>query len=279
MSTLASLALFVREDILDTRRERQLYLLVGIYALLGLLLIYSEGRSPGVPDHDPELAPTLYVFYTMLTPLLALAFFSSTVVEKRTNGALKVVLGLPIDRASVVVGTFVGRSLVICAALLVSMLAAVPVGLLVDVGVDPVQFAAVAAVLALLAVTFTAFAVGLSSIVSTSTRATVAAFGVFMLFFFQLWNRLPRSVLYVANGFSYPERMPEWVLLVDALNPMAAHTYLVTGIFDDLRGGTFVRPPREPAFYQEPPFALAVLVGWIVLAIGVGYWRFRATDL
>ncbi len=25
--------------------------------------------------------------------------------------------------------------------------------------------------------------------------------------------------------------------------------------------------------------ALAVLVGWIVATIGVGYWRFRATDL
>ena len=278
MSRLAALALFVREDVLDTRRERQLYTLIGIYALIGALLVYSEGRGAR-PDTTPELTPALFVLYTMLTPLLALAFFSSTVVEKRANGALKVILGLPIDRGSVVVGTFLGRSLVICGALLVSMLAAVPVGLLVGVSVDPAQFAGAAAFLALLAVTFTAFAVGLSSIVSTSTRATVAAFGVFMLFFFQLWGRLPRIALYIRHGFSYPEAIPEWVFVVDAVNPMAAYTYLVSSVVPDLEGGTFVRPPTEPEFYQEPPFALAVLAGWIVLAIGVGYWRFRATDL
>lgn len=278
MSRLAALSLFVREDVLDTRRERQLYTLTGIYALIGALLVYSEGRSAG-SGYTPELTPALFVLYTMLTPLLALAFFSSTVVEKRSNGALKVVLGLPIDRGSVVVGTFLGRSIVICGALLVSMIAAVPVGLLVSVDVDPVQFVGIAAFLGLLAVTFTALAVGISSIVSTSTRATVAAFGVFLLFFFQLWDRLPRIVLYVRHGFSYPQTTPEWVDLVDALNPMAAYTHLVGGVFPDLEGGTFVRPPEEPSFYQEPPFALAVLVGWIVVAIGVGYWRFRTTDL
>ncbi|QSX00579.1 ABC transporter permease subunit [Haloterrigena alkaliphila] len=279
MSRLATLALFVREDVRDTRRDRQLYLLIGIYAVVGVLLIYSEGRSVGFRSRGPELAPALFVIYTMLTPLLALAFFASSVVEKRTNGALKIVLGLPIDRASVVVGTFVARSLVICGAILVSMIAAVPVGLLVGVGVDPVQFAGVAAVLALLAVTFTALAVGLSAVVSTSTRATVAAFGVFVLFFFQLWDQLPRIALYVRHGFSAPRTTPEWVSIVDALNPMTAYSFLVEGLFPHIRSGTFVSPPRETAFYQEPTFALAVLVGWIVLSVGVGYWRFRATDL
>ncbi|ELZ21684.1 hypothetical protein C477_05059 [Haloterrigena salina JCM 13891] len=280
MSRLAALALFVREDLRDTVRERQLYLLVGIYVLLGVLLTYSEGRTAArLSGSAPPLTAGLYALFSMVTPLLALAFFASAVVEKRSSGALKVVLGLPIDRATVVFGTFLARSLAIVAAIVVSFAAAVPVGLALGLPVDPAQFVGVVAALVLLAATFTALAVGLSSTVRTSTRATAAAFGVFVLFFFQLWAQLPRIALYVAHGFSWPATTPEWVAFVDALNPMAAYTYLVAGLFPDLEGGTFVRPPAEPTFYQTPAFALAVLAGWIVLALGVGYWRFRTTDL
>ncbi len=139
MSRLAALALFVREDLRDTLRERQLYLLVGIYVLLGALLTYSEGRTAAqLSGSAPDLTTGLYALFSMLTPLLALGFFASTVVEKRSSGALKVVLGLPIDRATVVFGTFLARSLVICAAIGVSLVAAVPVGLVVGLSVDPV---------------------------------------------------------------------------------------------------------------------------------------------
>lgn len=280
MSAASELGLFVREDVRDTVRERQFQLLVGIYVLLALLITYTAGRSTS-PGHrgGPELIPSVLPLFAMLTPLLALGFFASAIVEKRTGGALKVVLGLPIDRGTVVLGTFVGRCLVLCTAIATALLAAVPVAVVRGVAVDPARLATVAVILALLGVTFTAFAVAISAVVRSATRATIAAFGVFVLFFFQLWTRLPYTVLYVRHGFSYPETIPEWVDIVAALNPVAAYTNLFDGVYPDLNSGTFVQPPAEPAVYERPVFALAVLVGWIVLTIGVGYRRFRATDL
>ncbi|MFC4540887.1 ABC transporter permease subunit [Halosolutus amylolyticus] len=279
MTSPDTLALFVREDVLDTVRERQFHLLVGIYVVLGLLVTYAAGRSASATGSDVELVPPLLALFTMLTPLLALGFFATAIVEKRTSGALKIVLGLPIPRETVVLGTFVGRSLVVCTAVVVSLLAAVPVALLQGVTADPVRLAGVAALLALLGVTFTALAVAVSAVVRTTTRATVAAFGLFVVFFFRLWDRLPYTALYVRHGFSYPETTPEWVAFVTALNPVAAYTYLLTGLFPDLDSGTFVTPPADPAFYEAPAFALVVLVGWIVVATAIGTLRFRATDV
>ncbi|WP_201293961.1 ABC transporter permease subunit [Natronorubrum halalkaliphilum] len=106
-----------------------------------------------------------------------------------------------------------------------------------------------------------------------------AAFGVFVLFFFQLWVQFPRAELYVRHELSFPETTPEWVAFVSALNPIAAYTHLLTGLFPDLDAGTLVRPPSDPAFYEDPTFALVVLVGWIVAAVGFSYRRFRATDI
>ena len=274
-----TLALFVREDVRDTVRERQFHLLVGLFVLLAALVTYAAGRSASARGGEAELIPALLPLFAMLTPLLALGFFASSLVEKRTTGALKVVLGLPISRGTVVLGTFLGRSIVICTAVVASMLVATPIAALFGVAVDPVRLVVVTVILALLGVTFTALAVAISAIVHTTTRATIAAFGAFVLFFFGFWAQLPTAVLYVRHGFSFPETTPAWVELVAATNPVAAYTYLLTGFDADLTGGWFVRPPSEPAVYERPAFALAVLVGWIVVSIGAGYHRFRATDL
>ena len=276
MTVPIGLELFVREDIRDTVRERQFQLLVGIYVLLALLMTSAAGRASAT---DPELVSPLVTLFAMVTPLLALGFFASAIVEKRTSGALTVVLGLPIDRSTVVVGTFLGRSIVICTAVVTAVLAAVPVALGFDIAIDPVRLVGVASLLALLGVTFTAIAVAISAIVRSATRATATAFGAFVLFFFDLWAHLPRTVLYVTHGFSIPETTPEWVTFVSALNPVAAYTNLFSGLFPGFNSGTFISPPSEAAIYQEPSFAFVILVGWIVFAIGLGVWRFQTTDI
>ncbi|WP_440766430.1 ABC transporter permease [Natronorubrum sp. DTA7] len=280
MSAGRALALFVREDVRDTVRERQLQLLVAIFALLGLLVTYAADQSASaLSGSRPELIPAVLPLFAMLVPLLVLGFFASALVERRTAGSLKILLGLPFSRRTVVVGTFLGRSVVACTAVFSSLLVTATLALLLDVTVDPGRLVTVSLVLALLGVTFTAIAVGISAVVRTTTRATVAAFGVFVLFFFGLWSSLPQAVLYVRHGFSLPDATPEWVDVVAAVNPVAAYTNLLAGPYPDLNSGAFIQPPSEPAVYERPSVALAVLVGWIVVTIGVGYWRFQATDL
>lgn len=273
---MSRLPLFVREDVRDAIRERQFHVLAGLYLLLSLLVTYNAGRSSG--GEEGVVDPLLPMF-ALFTPLLALGFFAPVVVGRRTDGALKVVLGLPISRATVVLGTFVGRSVVICAAVVAALVAAVPVALFQGTGVDPVRFVGTVLLLSLLGATFTALAVGVSAVARTTTRATAAAVGLFVLFFFELWASLPRAVLYVRHGFSMPETTPEWVAFVEALNPVAAYTNLLAGLFPDLNAGTLVRPPEDPALYERPAFALGVLLAWIVVSVALGYHRFRSTDL
>ncbi|MDQ2050338.1 ABC transporter permease subunit [Natronolimnohabitans sp. A-GB9] len=279
MSAVDDLALFVREDVRDTFRERQFHLLVGIYVLFTLLVTYTAGQASPADGSAPELTSPLISLFAMLTPLLALGFFASVLVEKRASGALKYVFGLPVSRRAAVLGTFIGRSMVLCTAVFLSLLAAVPLAAVLGVTIDPVRYVTVALLLVLLGVTFTALAIAISAIVRTTTRATVAAFGVFVVFFFQLWGSLPLAVLYVRHGFSYPETTPEWVDAVAAVNPVAAYAHLLAGRYPDLNNGTLIQPPTDPAFYETPSFALVVLIGWIVGAVGIGYWRFRTTDL
>lgn len=275
------LRLFAREDVRDAIRERQAHVLGALFVLVGAGVAYSAGRSvASVPSTvEVELASRLLGPFAFLVPLVALGFVAPALVEKRTTGALTVLLGLPFSRRTVVLGTLLGRSVVISAAVLTAMLISLPIGIVMDVPVDPLQFVGAALALLVLAVTFTAIAVSISAVTRTSTLATFAAFGAYVVFVFQLWGYLPTLVLYVRHGFAYPETIPAWVEFVTALNPMLAFVNAIDGVFPSLAGGLFGPPASDPAFYERPAFALAILVAWIVVAVGVGYRRFRTTDI
>lgn len=277
------LALFAREDARDAVRERQAHLLVGLFVLIGAGVAYAVGRSvtrtPDPSGTDVELASALFLPFVYLVPLTALGFGAPALVEKRTSGALTVLLGLPFSRRTVVLGTLLGRSVVLAASALAAMLVGLAVGLAMGAPVDPVTFVLAVLALAVLTATFTAIGVTISAATRTSTRATFAAFGAYVIFVFQLWGYLPLILLYVRHGFSFPDASPEWVSLLEALNPMTAFTNALAGVSPSLAEASFSPPPSDPAFYERPGFAAAVLVGWIALAIVVGLYRFGSTDL
>ncbi|AHG01198.1 hypothetical protein HALLA_19580 [Halostagnicola larsenii XH-48] len=279
VDTVSRLTLYVREDVRDTVRERQAQVILGLYALVGFWVANNAATNPAIDPADVDLSAVLASPLVMLTPLIVLGFFCSSLVEKRTSGALTVVLGLPFSRKTVVLGTLIGRSILITAAILIATVVALPVGYFRGVSIDPVTLVGSTLVVVLLGIVFTAIAVLISTVTRTATRATVTAFVTFIVFAFNIWAQFPRLGVYVTHGLSYPESFPAWYDFVVALNPMAAYTYLVAETFPALEGGIFIRAPQEPAFFERPPFALAVLLGWIVFATWLGHRRFRATDL
>lgn len=278
-TTLERLALYAREDARDSVRERIAHVVIGLFVLLGAGLAYSMGRSASRSASEVDLVPGLVAPFALLIPLIALAIVSGSVVEKRTSGSLSVLLGLPFSRRTVVLGTLLGQCLVLCTAVLAAIVVAVPIGLAMGVAVDPAALVGGTIALIGLAVTFTAIALSISTITRTSTRASFAAFGAYVVFVFQIWGQLPRLVLYVRHGLEFPETTPTWVEFVASLNPMTAFANALGGVFPALASGLITRVPDDPAVYEQPGFAVGVLLGWIVGAVALGYWRFRATDL
>lgn len=278
---LERLVVFAREDARDAVRERQAHLLVGLFALVGAGMAYSAGRSAATVPAGGEIELTSRLFdpLVFLVPLVALALVAPALVEKRTTGSLTVLLGLPFSRKVVVLGTLIGRSVVVGASVLVAMFVALPIGLAMGVPIDPLAFVGAAVALVVLVITFTAIAVAISTVVRTSTRATFAAFAAYVVFVLNVWSQFPFLVLYVRHGFTFPETTPSWVAFVGALNPMAAFTNGLAGGVSAVADTTLGSPPTDPAFYERPAFAIVVVLAWIVVSVGFGYYRFRATDL
>ncbi|MFC4987903.1 ABC transporter permease subunit [Saliphagus infecundisoli] len=126
---------------------------------------------------------------------------------------------------------------------------------------------------------FVVLAVTISAITETSTRATVAAFGMYVVFTFRIWEQLPLVVAYIVRGFRWPESTPTGAAPFTALNPIRAFSNVLGGLPVGANGGMLPAPPAEPAFYERPAFAVVVLLGWIAATTAGGVYSFRASDL
>ncbi|MFP8952489.1 ABC transporter permease subunit [Natrialbaceae archaeon A-arb3/5] len=280
-SPVGRLALFAREDVRDAVRERQAHVVGALFVLLAAGLTYSAGRSAqraAGTSVEIELVPQLLTALSLLIPLVALGLVAPALVEKRSTGALTVILGLPFSRQTVILGTFLGRSIVITASTLAALLVAVPIAFAMGVVIDPQRLVATTLAFVVLIAAFTSIAVAISSVTRTSTRASFAAFGAYVVFVFQLWSYLPMLALYVVSGFEYPETTPTWVEFIAALNPITAFSNLISAV-PGIDSVGFAMVPSEPAVYEQPTAALVILFAWIVIPLVFGYFRFNRSDL
>lgn len=281
MSSGRPVLTFAREDFRDTFRERQGYVVIGILVLFSGVSTVNYGRATS-PHGEPivhELAPQLFPILNMFVPLVAVGLFSAAIVQKRESGSLKVMLGLPIQRRDVILGTFLARSALVTVAVVAALAVAVVIGSVTSVSVNVGEVIGAVLLLSLVGIVFTSFAVAISVYVRSAAQAILTGFVIWAFFAFQYWGHIPLSVLYVRHGFSYPADIPGWVDAILALNPLAAYAYLVEGLFPALDGGTFFNPPGSVGILEEPAVSFAVIVIWIILGLVLAIRRFRRAEL
>ena len=271
-----------RKDFTDSRRERQLYYVVGLLSLLSLAIGYFVGDNPESVSPG-DTAMILLSVFAFIAPIVALTISQANIVGKRATGELSVLLSLPFARRTVLLGSLVGRMAVMTVTLLAVFALAPLVVALRGAPIDPVALVGTFAMIWLLSLVFAAIALGLSAFTRSTTVSAGGSFGIFLLFVMQLWTVIPSGIQYLLNGLSMPSGpQPEWAAVFVQLSPFAALRNLAEPVFSEIvgsfplaAGGTGESLP----WYQEPIFAGIVVLAWIVLPLAVGYWRFQTTDL
>lgn len=280
------LLLVAKKDFRDAMRDRQLYGAGALFLLVGAGLGYLIGSGGGQSDPSilPQFTLTALVFLGALT---AISLSFNGIVGKRGSGELRVLLSLPFSRREVVYGTLLGR-FALLTLLSVSTLAlatVLGVALGASVAFDLLAFAMLAAVLVV--AVFVSVSVGLSAASKNSSRASMGAFGLFILLLFRLWEAAPLAVRYVLNGFSLPSPgtpTPTWALAWGQISPLAAIKNLVSGIAPELvfsfSGFAPTLGPNagDPVFVQAW-FGAVVVVVWIAGPVTLGYVQLTRSDL
>ncbi|MHB9287743.1 ABC transporter permease subunit [Halobacteriales archaeon Cl-PHB] len=271
--------LVATKDVGDAIRQYHLHAAVLLFVLLFGGTAYITTEAVRYSTVDPEaVAFGLTGLGMFLVPLVAVAFAQGIVVEMRTRGDLKLLLGMPFSRRDVVLGSFAGRVVLVCAAVLAGVAVATLVALARGAPVAFDTLLAATALVCVLGVVFVALSVAISASVSTTTRSGAIAMGVFFLFAFDLWRQVPRIVLYVLNGFRFPQAVPRWVSFVVHLNPVLAFRDAMRPVLPAITGFSGDAAGTLPV-YRTVPFAVLLLALWILVPLVLGVRRFQRTDL
>ena len=269
-----------RRDFQDARRSRILALAVGLFVALVALVMATTSGDEGTLAEDALWNLHGIVIFFMPIIMLVIAYLS--IAGERETGRIKYLLGLPNRRWEVILGKFISRSLVAALAVVLSMAVGLVIIAARTASVPVVDAALMTLFMLFFAAVYVAIAVGISALVSSRARAMGGVIGVYV-FFTVFWiapGVNPQdSASYIVEELLGLSARPNLYEFVFHLSPSFAYSRLVNGtLFDRAEDGASVVSPDAP-FYLQEPFMLVILVGWAVLALGVGYLVFRDAEL
>lgn len=278
-------AAVARKDFQDAVQSRALWALLAAFVLFSLLTTYAYVELPEAFGAAGEVSFGGLVFFlagitSLFVALAAIVVCYKSVAGERELGSIKLLLALPVTRRDVFLGKVIGRAAVIAATLGVGLLIGLGFGslLLGTVEIVPLVTFVLAAVV--FAGVYAAIVVGLSATTSSTSRATTLALGFFVVFELA-WDVVPLALVYVANGFSLPQQMPDWMFIATQIPPSAAYfsalVALLPGVADEANAQT--QAAGFDAAYATPTVGFIVLAFWVVVPLAIGYYRFDGTDL
>jgi len=261
-----------KKDIQDSIRAKTLWAVIGVFflAIGGLTYIAVDGGGDAI---DAVLGTTTILGIFLFVPIAGLLVSIKSIVGERESGTINLLLSLPHSRQDVVVGKFVGRSVVMAIATIVGFIPAL-VLLLVEVEeaavTDVFMFVLITVLMALM---FVGIGVGFSALVNSETQATVGGIGVFFMLY--LWFFIVNEI-FDFLGSEVPDIIARlWLvnIFVDMADSLISDGDGPTAASQAFTGS------GDPSIFMQNWFAFVILALWIVVPILIGYARFNSIDI
>lgn len=261
----------LRHDLFVVRRTTLGRLLAGLAFGVPLLVgLVGVGLSGGTLTAEFFAFSAWLVGGTSLS-FVALVTGAVALSGARESGRLRLLLGTPVTKGDVFVGTLASR--------LTLFASVVTVGFLVVGGATTTLLGTVPATAAVSIALYTALvclaytSIGMTVSAVTTTRLRAVAVALVVYGFTALWPQIVSTVA-VPGGprRGDPTRVETLAHFVGTLSPFGAYSQLAT-------------PPQ--AIYAEvvtgpllaSPTMIGVLCGWILFSVPLGYWRFATADV
>lgn len=259
------------KELRDRLRNRWILAVAVVLGVFALLIAYFGGAQSGTVGFR-SIGITIASLTSLaiyLVPLIALLLGFDAVVGERERGTLDLLLSMPLTRAELLLGKYLGLGTALALATLLGFGAALlPLLPQLDAGGLKLYAAFVASVLAL-GLSFLSIAVLVSVLVRDRARATGAAimlwFGFVLVFDLALLGAL------VATAGRHSSTWAPYVLLFNPADVFRVFNAMSTETLRNAFGlGTLL-----PEAWGDPRVLCSVMLAWILAPLGAALWRFR----
>lgn len=263
------------KDVHDASRSRTIWLLSGFLGVVFVGFAVVDAHL-GRGGFGSFLEGTAGLAAVLLPGVAILAGYKS-IVDGRADGSLFLTLSLPHSRRDLVVGTFLGRSIVVLAPTTVALAVAGVVGVGLHGSDGALAYPWFLFATGVYGLAFVGFAIGLSMSTTVDRWITLGAVGGYLLLVVA-WDTVHSATLLILHRFDVGvlADVPDWALLFRLASPSESYVRLVGAGFDV---GAAARYVGDVPVYVDWWMALLVLVAWSLVPLSVGYRRFRAADL
>lgn len=206
-----------QKEFKDGLRNRWMLFITLLFALLAIGISWFGSAAAGSVGFTnlPATIASLASLATFLMPLIALLLAYDAIVGEEEGGTLMLLLTYPISKNQILLGKFVGHSIILGLATLIGFgSAALAIAFTVadiDLGLLFFAFGRFIISSTLLGMVFLAFAYVLSSRANEKSTAAGLALGVWF-FFVLIFDLLLLVALVASEGKFSPEALP-WLLL------------------------------------------------------------------
>lgn len=272
-----------KKDIKDSVRSRGLWGIIAIF--LALILVLSFLLSPGGDGEETLIASAGLSFFLgilFFVPLAGLFISIKSIVREKESGSINLLLSLPHTRLDMVLGKFVGRSVVLTLAILAAFGPASIYLLFVGGGGGAYELFALLISIMFFGLIFVGVGVGLSALVNSETQAFVVGVAIFFLLY--LWvpilGQLGIDAPDIVSRFWLVFMFFDFFLVLLSLNTSGVDNASIVR-YDDIiidDGFESITIPSQDIWLQHW-FVFVILAIWIVVPLGIGYFRFKQQDL
>lgn len=260
-----------RKDFADAIRSKTVLVLLVVFVLVyvsATAVIWSYGDATF--EEFTSLSNSIMVPFVAL---IGLALGYKSIIGERDSGSIKLVLSLPYSRRDLLVGKFVGRSLVLAVPILVGFLAATAMLLVGFESVSPAPLVGYFVLTILYGMGFVSIGLSLSASTTDQNRVLLGAVGTFILLYL-FWVPIVNLGYAVVYRFQLRET-PGWVEFLRLVASPRTYADLVETLVNGSGGTVF----DVGYWFGTPWFGIVVLVAWIVAPVAIGYWYLRSADM
>jgi ABC-2 type transport system permease protein len=219
----------------------------------------------------------------VFVPLIAVLASYGTIAGENESGSLALMLSLPHSRRDVLLGKVIGRTGVVGVPIVIAYVAA---GLLLA-GKELLaigSFLLFGALTVALGLAFVGIGIGISAIATSSLRAAIGSFGLYV-WFVAFWDPITTIARTAAEfaGLSSREFFQTWFFLKE-LSPIRSYAAVTSFAVGDstqwiVESAAATRGAETLPFYITPQFNLLLVALWAILPVLIGLHRFSNRDL
>lgn len=248
------------KDVRDAIRDNTLVWNIIFVSLFGAILSYNHAQLAG----SSRLTTDLATLFTLVVPLMAVLVAHESIAYERATDRIRTTLSLPHTRADIVVGTAVGRAIVVATTVWVALAIAALITIGFEAPISPRPYLGYSVATILLGAAVATITVGISAAVRSTTLSLV--FAATLVLVALGWPVILEYGWFIATN----DPTPTWLTTIGGLDPIRGYAKIAV---------MFSGTELPPLGTDDSPIGALVLGGWTAAVLWVGYHRFEHTDL